>query len=135
MKRLLVCAALAGCAAQAPVTDAPVAVLDGKPQRPYEVIERIEARGVPGAHVRLVREALADKARALGAEAVVAVEERKHFDGLPAPHDPRERPLIGEAYPGPLGAFERGAFPPAGSDVRSRGPYYVLEGLAIRYTD
>jgi hypothetical protein len=30
--------------------------------------------------------------------------------------------------------LEPGAFPPAGVDVQVSGPYYVVEGVVIRYT-
>jgi hypothetical protein len=70
---------------------------------------------------------------ALGADAVMSVEERTGEDRLPA-RDAGEAPLFGNAYPGPVRRLEPGAFPPAGFDVRVSGPYYEVEGVAIRYT-
>jgi hypothetical protein len=70
---------------------------------------------------------------ALGADAVMSIEERTGEDRLPA-RDAGEAPLFGNAYPGPVRRLEPGAFPPAGFDVQVSGPYYEVEGVAIRYT-
>jgi hypothetical protein len=138
MKRLLLSALLLGlaaCAVPTPNPGRPVALLQAEPERPHEVIGKVEARGTPGDNLRRVHEQLRDKARALGADAVVEVEVRQHFDATPAPYDAPQLPLPGNAYPGPLHSFEPGAFPPAGFDVRARGSYYVIEGLAILFLD
>lgn len=123
---------LAGCASVEP--PAPSAeILSEAPPRPYEALGRVQARGAPGTHRRLVYEELRRKADALGADAVVKLEEHTREALAPAPYDPPQRPLLGNAYPGPLQSFEPGAFPPEGADTRIRGPYLVVEGLAIRY--
>ena len=101
------------------------------PQRPYDEIARIEARGAPGTNPRDACAELREKAGALGADAVIKVAQRRRHDATPAPYEPP----LGNAYPGPLGALEPGAFPAAGADLRIRGPYYVVEGIAIRYLD
>lgn len=130
---LLLAALTAACASAPRPPEQPVAVLEEEPGRPHEVIAQVTARGIPGASIALVHDKLRDKARSLGADAVIAVETRQHFDATPAPYDPPQRPLLGNAYPGPLHSFDPGSFPPEGFNVRSRGPYYVAEGLAIRY--
>lgn len=112
-----------------------MALLAEPPQRPYEKIARIEARGAPGAQPRHAYDELRDRAGALGADAVIKAGEHRLRDATPAPYDPPDRPLLGNAHPGPLGVFDAGAFPPAGADMRVRGPYYVVEGVAIRYLD
>jgi hypothetical protein len=53
-----------------------IELLGGTPGRPYEEIGHIEARGRPGEHRRYVYQELRNKARALGADAVMSVEER-----------------------------------------------------------
>lgn len=108
-------------------------MLDERPARAHQVVGRVEARGAPGTNVRFVYDELRRKAEALGADAVVRVEQRKHTDAAPLPSGPQEWPQLGEAYPGPLDKLEPGALPSYGFDVQTRGPYYVVEGLAIRY--
>jgi hypothetical protein len=124
--------ALAACAAVEPAPPR-AALLAEPPDTSYEEVARIEARGQPGTHRRLVYEKLRRKADALGADAVLKLEERTLHDGTPAPYDPPQRPLLGNAYPGPLQVLEPGAFPPKGASLRVRGPYYVVQGMAIRY--
>jgi hypothetical protein len=131
---LAVCAlALAACASVEPPPLPRTELLAEAPERPYESVGRIAARGEPGMHRRLVYEALRRKADALGADAVLKLEERTLQQRAPAPYDPPQRPLLGNAYPGPLQSFDPGAFPPEGAQLRVRGPYFVVEGLAIRY--
>ena len=125
--------ALAACAGVQPPAPPQAEMLSQPPQRPYEDIARIEARGEPGTHRRLVYDELLRKADALGADAVVRLEEYTLQNRTPAPYDPPQRPLLGNAYPGPLQSFDPGAFPPEGAELRVRGPYFVVEGLAIRY--
>jgi hypothetical protein len=125
--------ALAACAAHAPAPE-PVPLLTELPDRPHEVLGRVEARGAPGANVRHVYEDLRQKAGALGADAVVELVQRKRYDAAPARSDP-QRPELGQAYPGPLEALEPGYFPSYGFDVRTSGTYYVVAGLAIRYNE
>lgn len=105
------------------------------PARPYEEIARIEARGAPGTNPHDAYAELREKAGALGADAVIRVAQRRRHDATPAPYEPQDRPRLGNAYPGPLGALEPGAFPAEGADLRIRGSYYVVEGIAIRYLD
>ena len=109
-----------------------IELLGGTPGRPYEEIGHIEARGRPGEHRRYLYQELRNKARALGADAVMSVEERTREDRMPA-RDAGEAALLGNAYPGPVRRLEPGAFPPAGSDVQVSGPYYEVHGIAIRY--
>ena len=127
--------ALGACAAPQGAVERQVVLLAEAPQRPYEEIARIEARGAPGTQQPDAYAELREKAGALGADAVIKLAERRRHDATPAPHDPPDRPRLGNAYPGPLGAFEPGAFPAEGADLRIRGPYYVVEGIAIRYLD
>lgn len=111
-----------------------IELLGGVPERPYEEIGRIEARGKPGEHIAYVHQKLRNKARALGADAVIAVEERRREDRLPV-RDAGEAPLLGNAYPGPVRKTEPGAFPPAGFQVQASGPYYEVRGIAVRFAD
>ena len=104
-------------------------------ERPYEVVGRLHVRGDPGEPVRHVHDELRWRANALGADAVVKTGESELPEHAPAPYDPPDRPLLGNAYPGPLRSLEPGAFPPAGRDLKVRGRYYVVEGIAIRYLD
>jgi hypothetical protein len=127
--------ALAACTAAPERAPPRVTLLDQKPQRGHVVVGTVRAQGYPGQPLGSVYEVLRESAQELGADAVVALEERVRVDATPAPYDPPQRPLIGNAYPGPLQDFEPGAFPPEGSRVRSRGEYYVVEGLAIRFTN
>jgi hypothetical protein len=103
------------------------------PRRAYEEVAWVQARGAPGTHRDLVYDELRRKADALGADAVLKPVERTLHDHTPAPYDPTQRPLLGNAYPGPMQVFEPGAFAPGGADLRVRGPYYLVEGMAIRY--
>jgi hypothetical protein len=66
---------------------------------------------------------------------VVKTGERALVDATPAPYDPPDRPLLGNAYPGPLRSLEPGAFPAEGARMKVRGRYYAVEGIAIRYVD
>jgi hypothetical protein len=90
-----------------------IELLGGKPDRPYDAIGRIEARGRPGDRRSYARQELRNKARALGADAVIFVEE----------------------HPGVLRKTQPGAFPHYGFDVQTGGVRYELRGLAVRYTD
>lgn len=110
-------------------------MLAQKPDRPYEEIARLEVRGEVGAAPQQLYDELRERAHALGADAVVPIDQHALSDATPAPYDPPQRPLLGNAYPGVFSAFERGAFPPEGFEVRTRGRYYVVEALAIRYLD
>jgi hypothetical protein len=110
-----------------------VELIGGAPGRPYDEIGRIEARGKPGEHRSYVYQELRNKARALGADAVIRIEERSGLERLP-PAGAGEAPLMGNPYPGPVQSFERGAFPSAGFDVRVGGRYYEVSGVAVRYT-
>jgi hypothetical protein len=133
---LAAAAALGACAApESRVERDRIPLLTERPERPHEVIASVEARGFPGTHLAYVYDDLRRKALALGADAVVRVEERTHTDAVPPPSDSQDRPAIGNAYPGVLGIFEPGALPPAGFDVQTSGPYYVVDGLAIRFLD
>lgn len=131
-------AGLAACVAAPPVDEVPgasVELLSEAPKRPFETVAQLEVRGAVGANRAQVYRALRAKAHALGADAVLHVEERAATDAAPAPYGPPDRPLLGNAYPGPLHALEPGAFPPGGSLSSVRGRYLVLEGRAIRYLD
>jgi len=90
-------------------------------------------RGDPGEQRSYVYQELRNKARSLGADAVIEVDERTGVYRLPDP-DAGEAPILGNAYPGPLHKTEPGAFPPAGFDVQVGGRYYEVEGIAVRYT-
>jgi hypothetical protein len=108
-----------------------IELIEGAPGRPYDEIGRIEARGRPGEHRSYVYQELRNKARALGADAVIRIEERSAIERLPPPRA-GEAPLMSNAYPGPLQRFERGALPSAGFDVRVGGRYYEVSGVAVR---
>lgn len=130
-----VAAALLGaaCAAQSPGNLVPL--LEAPPQRAYEIVARLQARSGTGVPVEYAYDELRWKASGVGADAVVKTSERPAWDAAPVPYDPPDRPLLANPYPGPLQSVEPGAFPPAGRDLRVRGRYYVVEGLAIRYAD
>lgn len=107
-----------------------VAVLLQKPQRPHVEIALLESAGTSEAE--LLNDAR-DKARALGADAIVKLEtERLYHDPVPV-YDPwydpfylgyyRYRPF--PAYPGPWGPYR----------WVGGGYSYVLKAVAIRYTD
>jgi hypothetical protein len=126
---------LAACAAPPVERGRMVPLVGEPPPRAYEEIARLEVRGDTGAPVQHAYDELRWRAAALDADAVIKTGERTHVDRTPAPYDPAERPLMGNAYPGPLGVFEPGAFPPAGEGLKARGTYYEVEGIAIRYVD
>lgn len=126
--------ALTSCAAPGPAPE-PTQLLYERPDRPHEVIARVQVRGRPGTHVAYVYDDLRHEAGALGADAVVRTAQRRHTDATPLPDKPEKRPELGRAYPGPLDAFEPGHFPVHGFDLQTSGPYYVVEGLAIRYLE
>ncbi|HEX6267244.1 MAG TPA: hypothetical protein VFZ81_10145 [Burkholderiales bacterium] len=126
---------LTSCAAPAPPPRSLVPLLEERPAQPHEVLAHLEARGDPGAPVQYAYDELRWKANAMGADAIVKIEQRSLSDEAPVPYDPPDRPLMGNAYPGPLHDLEPGAFPPEGRDLRARGRYYVVEGVAIRYRD
>jgi hypothetical protein len=126
----------AACAAPSPSpSGSRVALLDERPRRPHDVVARLEVRGDPGVPVEHAYGELRWKADALGADAVVKTAERSRLARAPARYEPPDRPLLGNAYPGPLRDLEPGAFPPEGRKLKVRGKYYVVEGLAIRYVD
>lgn len=127
--------AMAGCAASRGERESLVPMLQTQPARPYEAVGRLQVRGDPGEPVQYVHDELRWRASALGADAVWKTQERALVDQEPAPYTPPDRPLLGNAYPGPLRSLEPGAFPPAGRDLKVRGRYYVVEGIAVRYLD
>lgn len=86
-----------------------IELLGGRPQRPYEEIGRIEARGLPGEQRGFVRQELRNRARALGADAVVAMQESARH---------AEPPSL-----------------PAGAGVQYGGRIYEARGIAVRFTD
>jgi hypothetical protein len=109
-----------------------IELLSETPQKPYEELGRVEARGVPGEQRSYVYQELCNKARALGADAVIQINERKRADPLP-PLDAGDAALMGNAYPGPLRKTEPGAFPQYGFGVQTGGVYYEVSGVAVRY--
>jgi hypothetical protein len=122
--------AVGGCAAEpAAEPDAPVAILEKAPDRPYEPVWPISARAEASAGESVLDEKLRDEAREMGADAVIV--ERRYFDPSP-PADEGEAGL-GSSYPELFGSFDRGAFPQATIGARVYGPYVIAEGLAIRY--
>ena len=134
--------ALAGCAsvstnivelnpAQKYAPTVNVEVLLQKPARPHVEIALIESRG--GSEAELLNDAR-EKARALGADAIVRLEvERIYYAPLPV-YDPWFDPFWG---------YYRYPFAPLGPYPYGWGPYryvgggfsYVLKTSAIRYTD
>jgi hypothetical protein len=124
--------AVSGCASQPAVEpDAPVAILDKAPDRPYKAVWPVSARAKASAGESVLDEKLRDEARKMGADAVIV--ERRYFDSSP-PADEGEAGL-GSSYPELFGSFDRGAFPQASIGVRVYGPYVIAEGLAIRYPE
>jgi hypothetical protein len=107
-----------------------VEVLLQKPSRPHVDIALIESRGESEAE--LLNDAR-EKARALGADALVKVETEKIYQPPVTVYDPwydpfywgfyRYRPF--PPYPHPWGAYR----------VIGGGYTYVLKALAIKYTD
>ncbi|HEX6268091.1 MAG TPA: hypothetical protein VFZ81_14500 [Burkholderiales bacterium] len=112
-----------------------VELIGGAPGRPYDEIGRIEARGRPGEQRSSVYQELRNKARALGADAVIQVEERAQKRRRLPQSGASEAPLLGNAYPAPARKTEPGAFPPAGFDLQTSGPYYEVRGIAVRFVD
>lgn len=110
-----------------------IELLGGAPARPYEAIGEIEARGSPGEHRRYVHQELRNKARALGADAVIEIVERSEMERVPGREGSED--LLGNAYPGVVHRALPGSLPAYGFDVQSGGRYYELRGLAVRYTD
>lgn len=110
-----------------------IELLRGAPARPYEEIGAIEARGRPGEQLGFVRQELRNKARALGADAVIELDERSAFHG--APGREAEPDLLGNAYPGPVHRVDPGSLPAYGFELQTGGRYYELRGVAVRYTD
>jgi hypothetical protein len=97
---------LSACAAPAP-DHALVPLLENRPAQPHEELAHLQARGDPGAPLRYAYDEL-------------LIRPTGRFWATP---------------PGPLENFEPGAFPPAGEGFKSRGRYYLVEGIAIRYVD
>lgn len=110
-----------------------VELLREKPHRPHHEIARLELRGRPGAPRWTLYEQLREKARGLGADAIVTVsEERKR---QPAPTFEQEpRVTLGNAYPLVLESLDRGAFPYEGEGPATvGGVFWEVEALAIAY--
>lgn len=112
-----------------------VALLREKPQRPYHEIARLELRGQPGAPRWTVYEQLREKARSLGADAIVTLgEERKRQPAPPLEHEPRV--ALGNAYPLVLESLDRGAFSYEGKGPATvGGVFWEVEALAIAYAN
>jgi hypothetical protein len=110
-----------------------IELLRGAPARPYEEIGAIEARGRPGEQLGFVRQELRNKARALGADAVIRLDEH---NGLHASRGREEQPdLIGNPYPGPVYRVDPGSVPAPQLEMQTGGRYYELRGIAVRYAD
>jgi hypothetical protein len=110
-----------------------VELLRENPQHAYQKIARLEVRGRPGAPRWAVYEQLREKARSLGADAVVTLsEERKRQPAPPLDHEPRV--TLGNAYPLVLESLDRGTFPYEGEGPSTvGGVYWEVEALAIAY--
>jgi hypothetical protein len=110
-----------------------IELMRGAPQRPYEEIGAIEARGRPGEQLGFVRQELRNKARALGADAVIRVDEQSAFHGVPGREEQPD--LLGNAYPGPVYRVDPGSVPAHGFEMQTGGRYYELRGVAVRFTE
>lgn len=108
-----------------------VAILEQAPKRHFEPLWPVQARARSSEGLEPLHEELRAQARRMDADAVII--ERRYYDPAPAPGNEREPGAIGNAYPGNLERLERGSLPQGGMDVRTYGPYTVLEGLAIRF--
>ena len=136
MRRLAAAlSAFAVACAAPPIADPTIPMLAQAPTRAYEEIAPVAARGDPGTPLPYVYDELRRKAQALGADAVIRTTQQNRLERAPAPYDPPDAPLLGNAYPGVLDSTQPGGFPPAGRGLRTRGRVYVVEGMAIRYRD
>ncbi|HYC47659.1 MAG TPA: hypothetical protein VED01_19455 [Burkholderiales bacterium] len=144
MKKLLVlCAALALCAcatvstqivelnpAQKYPPTQSVEVLLQKPTRPHVEIALIESHG--GSEAEMLNDAR-EKARALGADAIVRTEAERQYHPPVAVYDPWFDPFWYGPYhyrPFPPYPYPGGAYRVVGG-----GYSYLLKVVAIRYTD
>jgi hypothetical protein len=91
-----------------------IELMRGAPQGPYEEIGAIEAR-------------------ALGADAVIRVDEQSAFHGVPGREEEPDR--RGNAYPGPVHRVDPGSVPAHGFEMQTGGRYYELRGVAVRFTE
>lgn len=140
-------AALAGCTSvstevvrfdhgrQYPPTER-VEVLLQKPERPHVEIAMIEARGASEA--ALLNEAR-EKARALGADAIVRLETERHYREPVTFYDPWYDPFPWGRYRHPLRRPFSSWYHPWGPhygpppQVIPGGYHYVLKAMAVKY--
>lgn len=130
MKWLLLALALGACASQPPPE--PVALLRVTPEQSYRELGTVEARGSLGTRREAAYDELREKARALGADAVVLLSEERLYHPPTPPEGMEDRPSIGDAYPEPLERTVPGRFGYEGTGVQIvAGSYWQVRGLAV----
>jgi hypothetical protein len=139
---LVLAAAFAGCASvttrvvesdptvrYAPTTD--VQVLFEPPQRPYVQIAALEAEGDFGVSEVKLLEDMRERARQLGADAIVRTDSREWYQPPTAVYDPMYDPFFfprRHYYP-----FHPFGPPYGGYRWVGGGYYYTAKAIAIRY--
>lgn len=141
MMPLLFAAALAGCASvttRVVATDpavryAPTAHVDvllEPPQRPYLHIAALEAEGVFGVGELEILEDMRERARQLGADAIVRTESRQWYQPPTAVYDPMYDAFF---YPRRHYPFHPYRAPYGGYRWVGGGHYYTAKAIAIKY--
>ena len=108
-----------------------VEVLLEKPARPYVEIAMLESRG--GSEADLLNDAR-DKARALGADAIVRIETERHYQHPVALYDPWGDPFYWGPYRHRYHPFGPWGHPWGPYRVIPGGYHYVLKAMAVKYT-
>lgn len=108
-----------------------VEILLEKPRRPYTEIALLESRGIAGGGEAELLEAAREKARELGADAVVRLEVDKTVQPPVAVYEPIFSPFY---YPYPFYRYPY-VYPPFYGEYRliGGGTVYTLRALAIKY--
>ena len=122
---------LGGCAGLAP--EESVALLEQPPERAYRELGRIDAQGRIAGPRETAYDELRSRAAALGADAVIKLDEERRYR---APPDPslEGRTALGDPYPDLVESLRPGFFGYEGSGLRTVGGYYwVVSGVAIAY--
>jgi len=107
-----------------------VEVLFEPPQRPYVQIAVLEAEGVFGTGELELLEDMRERARALGADAIVRTESRQWYQPPTAIYDPMYDPFF---YPRRYYPYSPYAAPYGGYRWVGGGYYYTAKATAIKY--
>lgn len=110
-----------------------VEILLDKPRRPHVEIALIESRGLPGGGEAELLEDAREKARQIGADAIVRLEVEKTVQPPVVVYDPVLSPFL---YPYPPYRYPY-AYPPFYGEYRliGGGTVYTLKTVAIKYRE